>query len=152
MKITSIYRKRWQWWPPWETTEWWKTRLDHGSDEYGNPSIYFIVPPLGTFVIFYGRKVDRSEEAFLREERRFQEENLGVTVMMTKRTKEEINEQINRCYDEAGNDITNRWPGMSYEQGVVATLDWITGQTDDAPIFVEGDFEVPMEEVPMEYE
>lgn len=68
-----MYQKRWQWWPPREVTDWWKPDLVHANDEYRNPSILFIIPPLGAFIIFTG-EIDRSEEALLREERRSQEE------------------------------------------------------------------------------
>lgn len=59
----------------------------------------------------------------------------GITInMMTKRTKEELEGQIHKCYDEAGNNITNRWPAMSYEDGVVNTIDWIIGRVDEPPM------------------
>ncbi len=44
----------------------------------------------------------------------------------------EIDDVIQRCYDaqEGG----SAYPGMSYEEGALALLDWITGQSDD-PVF-----------------
>jgi hypothetical protein len=70
----SIYRKRWQYWPPWETTDWWRPNGMFGSDEYGNPSLLLIIPPFGAFVVFYRARIDRSEEALQREEAKFQAE------------------------------------------------------------------------------
>ena len=54
-----MYRKRWQWHPPWRVTDWWRPRAFRGSDEYDNPSFSVVVPPLGWFVMFYRRKVTR---------------------------------------------------------------------------------------------
>lgn len=28
----------------------------------------------------------------------------------------------------------SRWPALSYEEGVAATLRWVLGQTDEAPM------------------
>jgi len=53
--------------------------------------------------------------------------------MAIEKTQDEINEMENRCYDERGNP-TRRWPMQSYEEGVVAALLWVTGQSDEEPI------------------
>jgi hypothetical protein len=49
------------------------------------------------------------------------------------RPKTEIYEQIDKCYDEEGNP-THRWPGMSYEEGVIAALQWAVGDSDEVPM------------------
>jgi len=48
------------------------------------------------------------------------------------RTQEEINAILDNCLDhiDAG---TSRFPSMTYEEGVQAAIDWVTGQTDDNP-------------------
>jgi len=50
----------------------------------------------------------------------------------TKVTDEQINEVINDANDQidAGG---SRWPGMSYEQGVVAALGWVIGDAGESP-------------------
>lgn len=53
--------------------------------------------------------------------------------METERSRDEIEEQVNLAHDSIDQGST-RWPGMSYEDGVDATLRWITGDTDDAPM------------------
>ena len=49
------------------------------------------------------------------------------------RPQEEIDEQLNQALEqeEAGG---SRWPGMTYEQGVRAALDWVTGHNDTPPM------------------
>lgn len=49
------------------------------------------------------------------------------------RTEKEIRELIAAAleYVHKGG---SKYPGMSYEEGVVAALDWITGETDDYPM------------------
>ena len=39
-------------------------------------------------------------------------------------TEDEINEVMNQCI-EAESDGRSRWPGMSYEQGVLAAIRWL---------------------------
>ena len=56
--------------------------------------------------------------------------------MAIEKTRDEINEMEGRCYDERGNP-THRWPAQSYEEGVVAALLWVTGQSDEEPIEAE---------------
>lgn len=48
------------------------------------------------------------------------------------RSKSEIDEQIERAIDENG-----VYFGMSYEEGVVAALDWVIGFIDEKPIPIE---------------
>jgi len=47
----------------------------------------------------------------------------------TERSQDEIEDQIAEA--QSGN---NRWPGMSFEEGVAAALLWITGDRDEAPM------------------
>ena len=44
------------------------------------------------------------------------------------RTKNEINEVLAEADSE-----DDRWPSMSYEDGVRAALQWVTGDTPDDP-------------------
>lgn len=47
------------------------------------------------------------------------------------KTEQEINRVANWAY--TGIDEGTRYPGMSYEQGLVDMLDWLTGDCDHAP-------------------
>lgn len=51
--VVKVFQDRWQWWSPSDTTDWWLPRVFRGGDEFGNPSVGFVAPPLGCFVIFY---------------------------------------------------------------------------------------------------
>lgn len=46
---------------------------------------------------------------------------------------ERVEEQLNKAWDQINEGGTN-WPAMSYEQGVAAALDWITGNNEDLPM------------------
>lgn len=50
---TGIYRPRWQWWFPWNVTDWWKPRAFKGGDEWCNIPACFNVPPFGCLVLFW---------------------------------------------------------------------------------------------------
>lgn len=50
----------------------------------------------------------------------------------TPRTSSEIEDVIATAY-EIKDDIGSKWPGMSYEDGVTATLEWIKGDRDENP-------------------
>lgn len=45
----------------------------------------------------------------------------------------EINDLINECA-EADDTGISKFPGMSYEQGIRAAIEWITGETKDHPL------------------
>ncbi|MDE5879924.1 MAG: hypothetical protein K2G99_07925 [Desulfovibrio sp.] len=47
------------------------------------------------------------------------------------RTEQEVNRVANWAYQ--GIDEGTRYPGMSYEQGLVDMLGWLTGDNDHAP-------------------
>lgn len=49
------------------------------------------------------------------------------------RTSREINDQVNRAQDQI-DEGTSTVPGMSYEEGVVYALQWVTGDSDDLPM------------------
>lgn len=49
----------------------------------------------------------------------------------TKVTDSEIDDVLNDANDSI-DEGTSRWPGMTYEQGVAAALNWIAND-DDAP-------------------
>lgn len=64
-------RARLMWWSPLGTTRWWVPRVFRGCDEWCNPSLGVVVPPLGTFIVFYGRRFSRygpSHDEVLRPE------------------------------------------------------------------------------------
>lgn len=50
-----------------------------------------------------------------------------------KRTDDEIEEVIVVCYEsETGGG--SKFPGMTYEQGVKAGIEWLVGDTDESPM------------------
>lgn len=59
--IKGIYRPRWQWWAPWQVTSFWRPRVERACDEYCNPSVLLVLPPLGAFVVFYAPGPLRTE-------------------------------------------------------------------------------------------
>jgi len=48
-------------------------------------------------------------------------------------SKAEIDEVLNQVTD-AEDEGSSKWPGMTYEQGVKAAIEWLIGQTDVAPM------------------
>ncbi len=51
---------------------------------------------------------------------------------MVIRSKEEIDEVMNKAYEQMENG--SKWSGMSFEEGVRAAIDWMLGNTDDNPM------------------
>ena len=49
------------------------------------------------------------------------------------RTKEEIDEVLNEV-NEIKNSVGSKFHGMSYEEGLEAMHDWLTGETDENPL------------------
>lgn len=49
-----------------------------------------------------------------------------------KPTQDQIDEVTNDAWDSI-NEGTSRYRGMTYEEGVRAALDWVTGETDESP-------------------
>ena len=49
------------------------------------------------------------------------------------RSDDEIDAVLNAC-SESMDAGRAKWPGMTYEQGVRAGIDWVTGQQDDNPM------------------
>lgn len=45
-------------------------------------------------------------------------------------------EEIDNCMNLTGDAIEegSKYPGMSYEEGVRAALEWVTGDVDDHPM------------------
>ncbi len=41
-------------------------------------------------------------------------------------TEEQIDEVVNKCVESEETGVS-RWPGMTYEQGVKAALEWVQG-------------------------
>ena len=56
--------------------------------------------------------------------------------MMIKLTQVQIDEVLNECakQEEAGG---SRWPGMTFEQGVEAALEWVSGDRTVSPLVDE---------------
>lgn len=54
-------------------------------------------------------------------------------IMNIVRTEQEIRDLLNQCADaeETGG---SKYPGMSYEQGIKAAIEWIIGDINDHPI------------------
>jgi len=51
-----------------------------------------------------------------------------------KRTQREIDEQVGRAVDSIEQFNGSRYPGMGYEEGVLAAIDWLTGECDSEPM------------------
>lgn len=49
------------------------------------------------------------------------------------RTQEEIDDLMNQC-SEAEDTGESKYPGMMYEQGIKAAIEWLIGDTDDNPL------------------
>ena len=47
-------------------------------------------------------------------------------------SEDEMNSQYDKAVDASAGG--SRWPGMTYEDGVRATLDWVRGDTDQPPM------------------
>lgn len=48
------------------------------------------------------------------------------------REEEEFDDVINTAY-EIKDEVGSKWPGMSYEDGVIAALEWAKGERDEHP-------------------
>lgn len=48
------------------------------------------------------------------------------------RTQKEIDDLLNRCVDSE-NEGSSEYPGMTYEQGIRAGIEWLLGETNDYP-------------------
>ncbi len=57
-----------------------------------------------------------------------------MTVYLIKRTDAEIDDQLGKLDEDATAGGASKWPGMTYEQGVMAMFDWLTGATDELPV------------------
>lgn len=49
-----------------------------------------------------------------------------------KRTPSEIEVTYDKASEKIG--IGSMWPGMTFEEGVIATIDWLTGRREDPPM------------------
>ena len=45
--------------------------------------------------------------------------------MTLQRTQEEIDALLNKCVD--AEEFGSEYPGMSYEQGIIAAIEWLNG-------------------------
>jgi hypothetical protein len=52
---------------------------------------------------------------------------------MIKRSQTEMEDILEKAIEAEDADESS-WPGMSYEEGVSATLRWIMGETDESPM------------------
>lgn len=57
---------------------------------------------------------------------------MNPTTYRVERSNEEIDELLNRCAD-AESDGKSQYPGMTYEQGMLAGIEWLLGVTDEPP-------------------
>ena len=48
-------------------------------------------------------------------------------------TSDEIDEALNAAYDQTDQG-GSRWPGMSYEDGVIAAIEWMRGNRTESPM------------------
>lgn len=55
------------------------------------------------------------------------------TDVIVERSQEEVDEQLNLAM-EAVDRGRSKWPGMSYEDGVRAALNWMTGDDETPPM------------------
>lgn len=53
--------------------------------------------------------------------------------MIGKRTQVEVDNVLGDCADSI-DEGASKFPGMSYEEGVMAALDWILGNTNSPPM------------------
>ena len=51
---------------------------------------------------------------------------------MSKPTEDEVREEIDRA--NSSNEEGSRYPGMTYEEGVVAALGWMLGDIKSSPM------------------
>lgn len=51
----------------------------------------------------------------------------------SERTEEEVDHQRDLAIEAVASG-GSRWPGMTYEQGVEATLSWLVGDRDETPM------------------
>lgn len=56
--------------------------------------------------------------------------------LMIKPTQTQIDAVLNECVEQEQKG-GSRWPGMSYEQGILATLEWVSGIRDISPLVDE---------------
>jgi hypothetical protein len=63
---------------------------------------------------------------------------------MTVRSQEEVNEQIDRASDNINKGIS-KYPGMTYEEGIRAAIDWMSGESDELPMDDDSD-DAPMDD------
>lgn len=49
------------------------------------------------------------------------------------RTEQEVQDLLDQCMNAEVTGSSN-YPGMNYEQGIKAGIEWIIGDTDDHPI------------------
>jgi len=50
-----------------------------------------------------------------------------------KKTDEEINDLLNACSDQTDKG-GSKFPGMSYEEGLQAAIEWLTSVSDEHPL------------------
>lgn len=53
--------------------------------------------------------------------------------MNIERTDQEIYDLLDEC-SEAENNGNSQYPGMSYEQGIKAGIEWVTGNVNEHPL------------------
>jgi hypothetical protein len=53
-----------------------------------------------------------------------------MSLFEAQRTEEEVDELANLAF-EIKDEIGSRYPGMSYEDGITNTIDWLRGHSDN---------------------
>lgn len=47
-------------------------------------------------------------------------------------TEEQLDDALNTAYENK-DEMGSKWPGMSYEDGVIATIEWVKGDRAEHP-------------------
>lgn len=55
---------------------------------------------------------------------------IDIDIANTRRGSDEINDLIDWCYSDEGE---SRYPGMTYEEGIRAAIDWLAGYSEEGP-------------------
>lgn len=61
--------------------------------------------------------------------------NIHKEHLMSFPSEDEINDQVNKSLE--AEECGSRWPGMTYEQGVRAALDWVLGDEETGPMDIQ---------------
>lgn len=48
--------------------------------------------------------------------------------------EDEIEDEINKVYDAKDEHPRGKWPGMTYEDGVLAAFQWVLEEREESPM------------------